>query len=95
MSRLHAYCYLGGVIEFGAGVPRGCLPVARGEGPALRAAILATAKRGTDGALIVPGLPEDDPEVAVDLLAAYGRLVAIKLRQPVVPSIHRAADEAA
>lgn len=85
-----AYCYASGLIEFGAKLPDGALPIAHGPAKALREFIEAKARHGyksekiygrltkiagTD-CLLVPGVPEAPNQTdAVDSLMAWQRWI--------------------
>lgn len=56
---MQSYCWRTGLIEFGRSTPRGALPIAKGPGRKLRAAVSAVARHSYDaGQLLVPGIPE-------------------------------------
>ena len=57
-SKMIAYCWRNGKIEFGNQLPEGALPIARDFSKRLRDAVEVLAVPGYDGeTLIVPGLP--------------------------------------
>jgi hypothetical protein len=72
-----AYAWAGGVIEFGASVPGGALPIAKGEAVKLRNAIQGQARHGYDNkTLLVPGIPEaTTEEAALDALIDFQKRV--------------------
>lgn len=75
-----AYCWQGGEIEFGTGLPEGALPVAVHDDPKVLEDVIAVqARHGYDGTLLVPGLPEYDPATSdgdqVDILQAFNARV--------------------
>ncbi|HEY1029777.1 MAG TPA: hypothetical protein VGE28_19360 [Pseudomonas sp.] len=54
-----AYCWAGGLIQFGPSVPDGAIGIARGEEAKVRDVIEATASHAKDNErLLVPGVPE-------------------------------------
>ena len=54
-----AYCWAGGLIQFGPSVPDGAIGIARGEEAKVRDVIEATARHAKDNErLLVPGVPE-------------------------------------
>lgn len=56
---MRAYCFADGRIHFGTSLPKGALPIARGRGRKMRAAVEAIARRGYEpDVLLVPGVPE-------------------------------------
>lgn len=71
-----AYCWRGGVIEFGPRIPDGALPVDRGTEHSVRRRVEPLARHAYDGkTLLVPGIPEaGDDDTA---LAAYERFKRI------------------
>lgn len=70
---MRAYCYASGLIEFGARLPDGALPIARGRDKPLREFINGVARHAYDGeTLLVPGIPEaTDQDAALDALFAF------------------------
>lgn len=70
---MRAYCWASGQIEFGARIPEGALPIARGRARKVRAFIEGVARHAYDGeTLLVPGIPEaPDQSVALDALHAW------------------------
>lgn len=59
MSKIIAYCWSGGLIQFGPSVPDGAIGIARGEEAKVRQVIEATARLAKDNErLLVPGVPE-------------------------------------
>lgn len=59
MSKVIAYCWAGGLIQFGPSVPDGAIGIARGEEAKVRQVIEATARLAKDNErLLVPGVPE-------------------------------------
>lgn len=54
-----AYCWAGGLIQFGPSVPDGAIGIARGEEAKVRDVIEVTARHAKDNErLLVPGVPE-------------------------------------
>lgn len=71
-----AYCWRGGVIEFGPRVPGGALPVDRGTERSVRRRVEPLARHAYDGrTLLVPGIPEAESDVAA--YEAYQRFKRI------------------
>lgn len=74
-----AYCWRGGVIEFGPRVPKGALPVDRGTEQSVRRRVEPLARHAHDGkALLVPGIPE--AETDVEAFEAYQRFKRVLSR---------------
>lgn len=58
-TKIIAYCWAGGLIQFGPSVPDGAIGIARGEEAKVRDVIEATARHAKDNErLLVPGVPE-------------------------------------
>lgn len=79
---LHAYCYRGGQIEFGANVPDGALPLGKSRNAKkLREVVEVNARRAYDGiTLLVPGIPEaDGDEAAHDARRYFCEIVELRL----------------
>lgn len=58
-----AYCWRGGVIEFGRRCPAGALNLLRGPDKRVREIVNAAARHAYDGVtLLVPGIPEADSD---------------------------------
>lgn len=69
-----AYCWAGGLIQFGPSVPDGAIGIARGEEAKVRDVIEATARHAKDNErLLVPGVPEAASER--EGLAALARYI--------------------
>lgn len=69
-----AYCWSGGLIQFGPSVPEGAIGIARGEESKVREVIETTARHAKDNErLLVPGVPEAPNERAG--LAALARYI--------------------
>lgn len=70
---MHAFCYASGQIGFGARIPAGALPIAKGPRTKLVEWLEAVARHAYDGeALLVPGVPEaDNQDDALDALLAF------------------------
>lgn len=70
---LIAYCWAGGLIEFGTKLPAGAIEIARGKESIVRKHITATARVSKDGTqLLVPGVPEaQSGDAAVDAVVAH------------------------
>lgn len=68
-----AFCDRRGVIEIGAKVPEGRLPLCRGRRAALERLMCAAARHAYDGkTLLVPGIPEaDTDEQALDAAVRF------------------------
>lgn len=65
--KIVAYAWRGGIIEFGASVPKGAIEIALAFEARLRNVICAVARHAYDGkTLLVPGIPEavSDDEAA-------------------------------
>ena len=76
MALFRAYCWRGGVIEFGRRIPDGALPVDHGTERSVRRRVEVLARHAYDGkTLLVPGIPEaeDDDEA----LKAYERFKGV------------------
>lgn len=77
--QLRAWCWAGGVIEFGPiqDMPDGALPIALGPWGAVVEAVTAQARHAYgNGCLLVPGVPEAADEfAAVDAVTAFARRV--------------------
>lgn len=59
MAKITAYAWASGLIEFGAKVPEGALPIISGEGVRVRELIDVWARHSrTTDQLLVPGVPE-------------------------------------
>jgi hypothetical protein len=69
----YAYCFAGGVVEFGPELPDGALPIAHGPEAILRAWMDVKCRHAHDGeTLLVPGIPEARNQIqAVDALTAF------------------------
>lgn len=80
---MHAYCYASGQIEFGARIPDGALPIARGRSKPLRDFICGVARHAYDGeTLLVPGIPEaPDQSAALDALRAFLKWIGTHKRK--------------
>lgn len=93
MALYRAYCWRGGVIEFGRRVPTGALPLDHGTERSVRDRVEPLARRAYQkGVLLVPGIPEAETDVAA--LEAYERFVALirrKRRRPKLPLFREAA----
>lgn len=74
---MFAYCWRGGVIEFGRRVPKGARPIIEGRGRKVREHVEVCARHAHDGkTLLVPGIPEaPDDEAALFALNAFGAWV--------------------
>lgn len=86
MALYRAYCWRGGIIEFGPRIPDGALPIDRGTERSVRRRVEPLARRGYDGRLLVPGIPEAAGDV--EALEAYQRfeaLIARKRKHPRLP----------
>lgn len=87
MALYRAYCWRGGVIEFGSRIPDGALPIDRGTKRSVRSRVEPLARHAHQpGVLLVPGIPEAENDV--DALAAYQRFVDLidrKRRHPKLP----------
>lgn len=71
-----AYCWRGGVIEFGPRVPKGARQLDRGTEQSVRRRVEPLARHGYDGrTLLVPGIPEAETDVAAH--EAYKRFKSI------------------
>lgn len=71
---MHAYCFASGQIEFGAKIPEGGLPIAKGPARVLRDWLCGVARHAYDGeTLLVPGIPEcqGDQDKALDALKRF------------------------
>lgn len=71
---MHAYCFASGQIEFGARIPEGALPIAKGPRKALVDWMQGVARHAYDGeTLLVPGIPEAqlDQDAALDALKRF------------------------
>lgn len=70
-----AYAWATGLIEFGAhsrGIPRGALPLAKGNPAKLREIVCVRARRSYAGEPLVPGVPEAKTDkAAVDALITW------------------------
>ncbi|MFC5421447.1 hypothetical protein ACFPOB_17960 [Bosea eneae] len=76
MAPFRAYCWRGGVIEFGRRIPEGALPVDQGSERSVRRRVEPLARHAYDGkTLLVPGIPEAEDDDAA--LAAYERFKRI------------------
>lgn len=72
MALYRAFCWRGGVIEFGHRIPDGALPVDHGTERSVRRRVEPLARHAYDGkTLLVPGIPEAEDDDAA--LAAYER----------------------
>jgi hypothetical protein len=93
MAQYRAYCWRGGIIEFGDRVPDGALPLDRGTERSVRKRVEPLARRAYQkGILLVPGIPEAATDV--EALEAYQRFVALVRRkrlQPKLPLFRKAA----
>lgn len=93
MALYRAYCWRGGIIEFGPRIPDGALPIDRGTERSVRRRVEPLARRAYKaGVLLVPGIPEAESDV--DALAAYQRFVDLinrKRRHPKLPLFGRSA----
>lgn len=59
MSKVFAYAWASGLIEFGKAYPDGALPIYSGEESRLREAVTIHARHArTSESLLVPGIPE-------------------------------------
>ncbi len=76
---MRAYAYPSGLIGFGDAVPRGARVIARGPEQDLRDFITGKARLAPrTRALLVPGMPEADNQLAADAaLAAFAKWIAI------------------
>jgi len=70
---MHAYCFASGQIEFGARIPEGALPVAKGPRKVLVDYLNGVARHAYDReTLLVPGIPEaPDQGAALDALKRF------------------------
>lgn len=75
---MRAYCWRGGVIEFGRKTPKGAIQIARGKARKVREAVSALARHAYDGkTLLVPGIPEAaSDDQAADALEQFLRHLA-------------------
>lgn len=93
MALYRAYCWRGGVIEFGPRIPNGALPIDRGTERSVRGRVEPLARRAYQvGVLLVPGIPEAENDVAA--LEAYERFKALidrKRRKPRLPLFAKGA----
>lgn len=82
-----AYCWRGGIIEFGPRIPDGALPVDRGTEGSVRRRVEPLARRAYNGRdLLVPGIPEAQSDAAA--LEAYQRFKSLmdrRRRRPRLP----------
>lgn len=59
------FCWRSGLIGFGRRTPRGALELAKADGRRLRSLVTACARHARDSdALLVPGIPEANGDVA-------------------------------
>lgn len=79
--KLYAFADRRGVIEFGAVVPAGTLPIGRDWTRRIRGAVEVVARLAFDNkTLLVPGVPEaSDDEAALDALYAFVDQVQLRL----------------
>lgn len=93
MALYRAYCWRGGVIEFGPRIPNGALPIDRGTERSVRGRVEPLARRAHQaGVLLVPGIPEAANDVAA--LEAYERFKALidqNRRKPRLPLFAKGA----
>jgi hypothetical protein len=93
MALYRAYCWRGGIIEFGPRIPDGALPLDRGTERSVRRRVEPLARHAYQkSVLLVPGIPEAETDVAA--LEAYERFVALvrrKRRRPRLPLFREAA----
>lgn len=81
-----AYCWRGGVIEFGVRIPDGALPVDRGTERSVRRRVEPLVRHAHDGkTLLVPGIPEADSDTAA--LEAYRRFKGLMDRRRRAPRL--------
>ena len=73
---MKAYAFTNGEINFGDSIPQGALPVGEGGYEGLSTAIRSLARRGYEGELLVPGVPEaEDGMQAVRSVVKFRALV--------------------
>ncbi len=93
MALYRAYCWRGGIIEFGPRIPDGALPLDRGTERSVRNRVEPLARRAyRKGVLLVPGIPEaETDEQALEAYRRFVELVRRKRRQPKLPLFRKAA----
>lgn len=100
----HAYCWAGGLIEFGKRVPKGAIPIAYGPDLKLRTFIDTVARHGYrtqivkgrptkipgTECLLVPGVPEAPNKFdAVEALGAFIRWIQTRPPKGVTVTVGR------
>ena len=73
-GRMWAFCHSDGVVRFARRSPDGVWLIANGGRRRIRREMEAVCRRGHDGALLVPGMPE--AETQDDAFAALERFIA-------------------
>jgi hypothetical protein len=78
---LRGYTWRSGLIEFGARIPVGAMPIgASRDQSRLREIVIANARHGYDGSLLVPGVPEAvDDASALKAVKYFRDLVMMRL----------------
>lgn len=75
------YAWRSGLIEFGARIPAGAMPIGASRDQArLKEIVVANARHGYDGSLLVPGVPEAvDDASALRAIKYFRDLVVMRL----------------
>jgi hypothetical protein len=76
LRTIFAHCDAAGAIQYGEYVPKGSLPILRGDEDIVKKVVGGLCRKGYEGQEIVPGIPEaKDQNEALDAMFKFKEVV--------------------